>query len=119
MNELAAKPIVRDEDLKYYEDYLNNLSLSNPKPRTMKTQKPMENLMLSQNYLQTVIGKLLKVEILSSGFNDSKIGILLDVGMDYIIIKQYQGCCTVMIPTNNIKFITIIHDNDIKKATVN
>lgn len=119
MNELSTKPIVRDEDLKYYEDYLNNLSLSNPKPRTMKTQKPMENLMLSQNYLQTVIGKLLKVEILSSGFNDSKIGILLDVGMDYIIIKQYRGCCTVMIPTNNIKFITIIHDNDIKKATVN
>lgn len=119
MNELTAKPIVREEDLKYYEDYLNNISLQKPRPKTIQNQKPMENLMLSQNYLQTVIGKLLKVEILNSGYNDNKIGVLVDVGMDYIIIKQYQGCCTVMIPTNNIKFITIIHDNDIKKATVN
>ncbi|MBR6510216.1 MAG: hypothetical protein IKT38_06385 [Clostridia bacterium] len=119
MNELTANPIVREEDLKYYEDYLNNLSITNQKPKTMIPKKPIENLNLSQNYLQTVIGKLLKVEILNSNFNDCKIGILLDVGLDYIIIKQYQNCCTVMIPINNIKFITIVHDNDIRKTTVN
>lgn len=119
MNEIISKPIVREEDLKYYEDYLNNISLPNKNSKSLTAKKPIENLEFSQNYLQTVIGKLLKVEFLNSNSNDLKIGILLDVGMDYIIIKQYQNCCTVMIPTNNIKFITIIHDNDIRKTTVN
>lgn len=79
-------------------------------------EKPLCNLTFSREYLQKNIGKLIKTESLICYTLDCKIGILIEVGADYIVIKLSKSCCSLMIPTATIKYITIIHDNDFKKT---
>ena len=69
----------------------------------------------SGGYLRQNIGKLLKVESLIGNTLDTRIGTLLDVGADFIAIKLRKSCCSLIIPTATIKYITVIHDNDISK----
>ncbi len=68
-----------------------------------------------QGYLKNNIGKLVKVESLLGDRLESRIGILLDVGSDYIVLKLYKSCCSMMIRSSSVKYITIAHDNDMNK----
>ena len=123
--------IKNDNDLQIYENYLKeNYSSNNTaeseklteyqKPEVIVEQvhvpKTLSSPAFSNGYLRKNQGKLVKVESLIGNMLDTKIGILLDVGADYIAIKLYKSCCSMLIPTGSVKYITIIHDNDIRKT---
>ncbi len=121
------KPMhIKDEnDLEIYESYLkenfpkkeNSLVKIEEKKQILPTKpfsvpQMLTNPVFSSGYLRKNQGKLLKVDSLIGNMLDTKIGILLDVGADYIAIKLGKSSCSLLIPTNSIKYITIIHDND-------
>lgn len=116
-------PIIESEqDLQVYEDYLKD-NFPNKSVKNNMMQKPIvsnpKNLnspIFSGGYLRQNIGKLLKVESLIGNLLDTRIGILLDVGTDFLALKIHKSCCSLIIPTSSIKYITIIHDNDITKV---
>lgn len=59
-------------------------------------------------FLRTQIGKLMRVEFLiGTNFFEDRIGILVDVGASYIILKSIQGGNLVYCDIFSIKFITI------------
>ena len=94
--------IKSEKDLVLYEKYLKNDSIMNT-----------TNF---ENYLINNRGKLVKVESLICGRLQSRVGILMEVGEDHIIIKPARACVTTAIKIEDIKYITVIHDNDRKKA---
>ncbi len=119
--EFNTPTIETEKDLQEYEDYLKkNFPEKNVKNTML--QKPiisnprvLSSPVFSGGYLRQNIGKLLKVESLIGNILDTRIGILLDVGADFIAIKINKSCCSLIIPTMAIKYITIIHDNDTSK----
>lgn len=114
-----------EKDLEHYEEYLkenfnNIIEIEDKKALIPQNRfsipKALESPIFSNGYLRKTKGKLLKVESLVGNTLDTRIGILLDVGADYIAIKINKSCCSLIIPTASIKYITVIHDNDITKA---
>ena len=67
-------------------------------------------------FLNTMVGKLVRVESLIGGRLESRVGILLRAGADYIVLKLYRGCSTMICEASSIKYITVIHDNDLNKS---
>lgn len=113
--------IKNENDLAVYENYLKqNFEVKNPnnnlKLNNISLPKALTNPIFSNGYLRLHQGKLLKVESLVGNTLDCRVGTLLDVGADYIAIKINKSCCSLIIPTATIKYITVIHDNDITKA---
>ena len=119
-------PITGDKDLKYYEDYLKKCEKpqmgNNTECRmTVENRPEHSNMCLNDTaylpgFLNTMVGKLVRVESLIGGCLESRIGILLNVGTDYIVLKLYRGCSTMICEFSAIKYITVIHDNDLNKA---
>ena len=124
-------PITGDKDLKYYEDYLKKSDTDCEEPmmrnnaieRKMTVEKgmPRGNMCLSDTaylpaFLNTMVGKLVRVESLIGGRLESRLGILMRVGADYIVLKLYRGCSTMICEASSIKYITVIHDNDLNKS---
>lgn len=116
-------PVIESEkDLQVYENYLkDNFPERNVKTKMMQkpivsNPKVLNSPIFSGGYLRQNIGKLFKVESLIGNLLDTRIGILLDVGADFIALKIHKSCCSLIIPTSSIKYITIIHDNDITKV---
>lgn len=124
-------PITGDKDLKYYEDYLKKsdtdceepIMRNNATERKMTVEKgmPRGNMRLSDTaylpaFLNTMVGKLVRVESLIGGRLESRVGILMRVGADYIVLKLYRGCSTMICEASSIKYITVIHDNDLNKS---
>ena len=124
-------PIISDKDLNYYEDYLKSCDTEQMEKKTEKSCKmTVESgaprgkgtvLRLSDTaylpaFLKTAIGKLVRVESLIGGCLESRVGILLEAGADYIVLKLYRGCSTMICDASSIKYITVIHDNDMNKA---
>ena len=91
-----------EKDLYHYEKYLKNEQI---------TDNGAFN-----SYLNSIKGKLIKTETIICGRLECRIGILMEVGSDYIIIKPTKECVSTVIKLEDIKFITVIHDNDRKKA---
>lgn len=135
--------IAGEKDLKAYEDYLksDNCQLScvtkevpAKRPTQMLVKAECENRSLPlangraylpdtltnpaffQGYLKSHMGKLIKIESLIGNCLECRVGTLLDIGADYIVIKLYRSCCSMMIQANDIKYITIVHDNDMTKT---
>ncbi len=123
--------IENEKDLEVYEEYLKeNFPTENQNNHYLEKrqnnniiQKPMlsnprvlNSPIFSGGYIRQNIGKLLKVESLIGNTLDTRIGTLLDVGADFIAIKLRKSCCSLIIPTATIKYITVIHDNDITKV---
>lgn len=131
--------ITSEKDLKLYEEYLENdctsckpeaeeLSCSLP-PVTNRMIKSspaslthnsgcVNSNMFFQGYLKNHIGKLVRVESLLANRLEVRIGVLFEVGANYIVIKLFKSTCTMMIEASSIKYITIIHDNDVNKSMV-
>lgn len=125
-------PITSDKDLKYYEDYLKSCNTesealqtrknsSNECKITVESGSPRGNMRMTDTvylpaFLNTMVGKLVRVESLIGGCLESRVGILMRVGADYIVLKLYRGCSTMICEASSIKYITVIHDNDLNKA---
>ena len=131
--------ISSEKDLRYYEQYIesesnfpnsccakNSLGDTENKrnlPTEIKTQKIIDKKPLSyaesnpskriywNDYLKNHIGKLVRVESLICEKLESRIGILMTVGYDYIVIKPNRNCCSMVINGQSIEYITIIHNN--------
>ena len=67
-------------------------------------------------YLKAMIGKLVRVESLIGNCLESRVGILMSVGADYLVLKLYRGCSTMICEASSVKYITVIHDNDLNKS---
>lgn len=139
-------PIVNEGDLKLYEDYLNNCDCRGSCPGESLPEAPesggcgyevwVENdsrmplsqpaMQMAQNscdgnfmpgYLRNHIGKLVRVESLIGGSLERRTGTLMQVGADFIVIKLCETCASMMCEAGSIKYITIIHDNDLRGKT--
>ena len=126
--------ISSEKDLKLYEEYLENETLNEnsnelsckiePKPHNMMTRyqntpsipKTYGSDMFFQGYLKNHKGKLVRVESLLGNRLETRVGILFEVGANYIVLKLSRNSCSMMIEASAIKYITIIHDNDMNKA---
>ncbi len=119
-------PIKSEQDLNYYENYLNkqdtalscdiksrnkyHMTVEDSKTKTaLKDAMNMENM---PSYLSGMIGKLVKVESLIGGRLESRIGKLMSVGNGYIVLKlNCRGCSTLICELSCVKYITVSHDN--------
>lgn len=114
-------PITGEKDLKYYEDYLKKSDNGTESRVTVERASKCNDIRLTDTaympaFLNTMVGKLVRVESLIGGCLESRIGILLNVGADYIVLKLYRGCSTMICEASSIKYITVIHDNDLNKS---
>ena len=114
-------PIKGDKDLRYYEEYLKKCDSTEKSGLTVENSTERSNMRLSDTvhlhtYLNTMVGKLVRVESLIGGCLESRVGVLFIVGQDYIVLKLYRGCSTMICDSSSIKYITVIHDNDLNKA---
>lgn len=114
-------PITGDKDLKYYEDYLKKCDNEEKIGITVEKRPECSNVRLNDTaylpaFLNTMVGKLVRVESLIGGCLESRVGILFKVGADYIVLKLYRGCSTMICEFSSIKYITVIHDNDLNKT---
>lgn len=73
------------------------------------TPKETNNSNFLQDYLKTVIGRLIKADFLI-GSDDliSKEGILKEVGSDYIVLEMLQSNGMLVCDLYSIKFIEIV-----------
>ena len=112
-------PIVSEKDLNVYENYLRQDNKATKVVVKNKSYVPetLTNPVFLPAFLKNHIGKLVKIESLVGECLQAKIGTLLQVGADFVVIKLNQNCSSMVIEGRSIKFITIIHDNDTKKAT--
>ncbi len=99
------RSIVNDRDLDYYEKRLNKISYEN-------VSEDITSKSIFGHYMTSCKGKLVKVEICGGGCMQTKIGMLLDVGADYIVIREGNACVSTAIPVANIHSITFVHNND-------
>lgn len=102
-------PIVTEKDLDHYEKRLNQMDMR-IKNRTNPPIVTEKNML--ENHLTAGKGKLVKVEVCGGGCLQSKVGMLLDVGSDFIVIKNSGASVSTVIPICNLHCITFIHNND-------
>lgn len=110
--------IVSEKDLTVYENYLKKDTTKYP----MSIENPIKDSLCEKitnysipAYLHSNIGKLIKTESLVGENIVCRIGTLLQVGNNFLVIKLREACSTMMIELSSIRFITIIHDNDTTK----
>ena len=137
-------PITAEKDLSIYEDYLkgdngkntaenalcNAENISNYEmkiesrngcrlmPTASQMPEKLSNSAFFSAYLRNHIGKLIKVESLIGNCLESRTGTLIQVGADYIVIKLYKSCSTTVCDGPSIKYITIIHNNNLNNAVL-
>ncbi len=143
MERRLPSPIVNEEDLKLYEDYLNDRGCNRQNSQDTAdtggcgyevwvendSQIPVSasaGTMLPRNlsdgnfmpgYLKNHIGKLIRVESLIGGSLERRTGTLMQVGADFIVIKLCETCASLVCEAGSIKYITIVHDNDLRGKT--
>lgn len=97
--------IVSEKDLNIYENYLNKDTAKYP----VSIENPKNNSL--PNHLHNHIGKLIKTESVIGETVICKIGKLLQVGNNFLVVKLPNACATTVIELSSVKFITIVHDN--------
>lgn len=108
-------PIVSENDLKFYENRLNSCRTVKP-ANTVCTVMPQETKKsYMSDMLKETVGKVVRIESLVGGCLESRIGTLIKVGADYVVLKLYQSCSTMICEASSIKYVTVIHDNDLNK----
>ena len=70
--------------------------------------EPLTSTLYIPGYLNTQIGKLVRVEFLVGNSIVDRIGVLVKVGVSYIIIKPVEVNGTVLCDMYSIKFVTVI-----------
>ena len=132
-NKLPAH-ITNEKDLEYYEAFLQDTKNSNssaknmPVPSYPRGNNQMQNRGritgnnisspdMLHSFLTNHIGKLAKIEFLIGNKVETKTGILFNIGKEYIVLKPFKSNATIVCDIKTIKFITVIHDNDIRKLS--
>ena len=123
-----------EKDLKYYEQYIESenkmLKPACSEPLICENKRNIQNgikiidknsslhkeihrhdMLHWNDYLKNHIGKLLKVESLVCEKLESRVGILMEVAHDFLVIKPNRNCCSMVIGSATIKYITIMHNN--------
>ena len=121
MEQNFPKYIRNESDLAVYEGYLrkhtekmpvNQIRIENGSEENLPEH--LKNPIFFQCFLKKHIGKLIKAESLIGNQLDTRIGILLEIGSDYMVIKPGKNCVTTVIDLKCVKYVSIIHDNNYK-----
>ena len=89
-------------------DMQNNAQLNNNTTSPSNMPETLTNSIYTPAFLRNYIGKLLKVEFLIGTCNlQDRIGILLEVGASYIILRSVQDNNLLYCDIYSIKFVTI------------
>lgn len=107
--ENKMKPIVCERDLEFYERNIRNMNADRLRVET-EVETRRKNML--GNHLMTHKGKLVKVETVAGNCLKAKVGLLLEVGADFIVLKIGNSPVSTVIPINSVHFITIVHDNN-------
>ncbi len=97
MNDSFPVPIINERDLEIYDKYINE-----------------DNVKSLPEYLKCHIGKPIKVEAVILNKIETKIGVLMDVGKDFLVLKLPE-CQSMIIEGSCIKFITVMHGGNYRK----
>ncbi|MGI6280081.1 MAG: hypothetical protein ACOYJS_05935 [Acutalibacteraceae bacterium] len=113
MDNNSLRPINNEADLDYYRNRLDNMNYDNNEmePYYIDGQQ-MDSLW---NHLRNQKGKLVRVETRACTGIAVKVGVLMDVGSDFIELKLCGAPVSVVIPVSSIFSITVVHDNDRRK----
>lgn len=86
----------------------NNTQLNNNTTSPSNMPESLTNSIYTPGFLRNYIGKLVKVEFLigTSSLQD-RIGILLEVGASYIVLRSVQDNNLLYCDIFSIKFVTI------------
>lgn len=99
--EKETRAILGDDDLEYYRKRLSKITYEDSAPKKSSFC----------NHLLMAKGKNVRVEICSSGCRQTRYGMLLDVGEDFISIRVGNAPVSTVIPISNILSLTLIHNN--------
>ena len=121
MEQNFPKYIKNEKDLAVYENHLRKYTERKPQNQIKIVSATDENLpehlknpIFFQCFLKKHIGKLIKAESLIGNRLDTRIGILLEIGSDYMVIKPSKNCVTTVIDLKCVKYVSIIHDNNFR-----
>ena len=129
MNENLPSPISCDNELLAYERYANMLghndihhdnnvktieerNMSYIPTDNISVPEMLKNTAYMPAYLSKHLGKLVKVECLLGNELHQRIGILMTVGAGFIVLRSKNNA-TLVCDSKSIRFVTIIHNNDI------
>lgn len=70
--------------------------------------EPITSTLFIPGYLNTQIGKLVRVEFLIGNTLTDRTGVLVKVGVSYIIIRPFEVVGIVLCDLYSIKFVTVI-----------
>lgn len=70
--------------------------------------EPIQSTLYIAGYLKTQIGKLVKVEFLIGNSTTDRTGVLVNVGVSYIIIRPIDVNGLLLCDLYSIKFVTIV-----------
>ena len=102
MNEKMPCGILSERDLEAYGEYLKSFDRND------------ESAAGIGEYLKKQIGKPVTVESVICGKSDKRMGKLITVGADHIVLKG-AGCQTTVCKLENIKFITVAHSGNMRR----
>ena len=88
------------KDLDIYEKYLK---------RESNETTAQNDYSLLSHLKNNIIGKTVKIECLIGCYFQTKIGTLINVGVDFLEIKVNRGFESILIPVNFIKYISVIN----------
>lgn len=126
-------PISTENDLISYENYLRKpekcektkaseahtggyeLRIENSGDNNRPASSVCDTSSLTE-YLKVQIGKLVRIESLIGDRLERRIGTLISVGNGFTVIKLYGMCGTMICEMSSVKYITVIHDNDVSRA---
>lgn len=127
MNNNLPSRINGNRELQMYEEYLESIDSSNSQTNLQYTPEeknmsyiPPENKNLPESlkntaympaYLSKHLGKLVRVELLIGNELHQRIGILMTVGAGFIVLR-FKNNATLVCDLKSIRFVTIIHNND-------
>ena len=66
------------------------------------------------DYLKKHIGKMVKLEFYFGDSFEIRVGQLVEVEENYVVLRLFKPSTTTVCNIDNIKFVTIAHSNEIK-----
>lgn len=93
----------------------NNDNMSMIPSNNAFVPETLSNTAFLPAYLTQHVGKLMKIEFLLANTLESRIGWLMTVGSNYLVLKLYNSNTTMACDIFSIRFVTIVHDNDLRR----
>jgi hypothetical protein len=83
----------------------NGFAADNAMPETLRDTTYVPGFLRSQ------IGKTVRVEFYVGNAMTDRVGVLVEVGASYILLREFSGAATIMCDLFAIKFVTIVDAN--------